>query len=139
MSFPFDIISSFWLCFFLHTCFVIFLRDVAALKTSRQVTPSLIDVSSSNTFRQLSRTDVSLADRPIPCPQTTAHPRQALIDVEDAVIYNPYIATLTPAYITIDFRKVERVLPRCLLVVLPPIDLARRSDLLLIEAKTGPC
>ena len=82
--------------------------DLAALKTPRQVIPSLVDVSSGDHLHSLSRSELDL-NRTLPLSSATAHARQARVDEVNAAAESIYIAAVKRHYITIDFRKVDRV------------------------------
>ena len=64
--------------------------DVKELKTPRQVTPSLVDISSSDKLRVLSSSEFA-TDRALPLPSATAHARQEQINEINNAADNAYI------------------------------------------------
>ncbi|CAN0580470.1 unnamed protein product, partial [Laminaria digitata] len=80
--------------------------EVAVLTTPRQVTPSVVDVSSSDRLHLLSRSESAL-----PLSSTTAYARQAHIDSVSVSRDSAYIAAVKRAYKQINLRKVDRVTP----------------------------
>ena len=79
--------------------------EVAALKTPRRVVPSQIDVSSGDKLHLLPRSEFALAGRALPLFSTTAHARQAQINLDGAAQDGAYIAAVRNAYNTITSAK----------------------------------
>ncbi|CAN0583169.1 unnamed protein product, partial [Laminaria digitata] len=82
---------------------------VTALKTPRQVTPSLIDVSASDQLHSISRSQLAVTDRALPLSSAIAHARQEQIDAADATLLAAHEAKVFSAYAHLDIRKVELV------------------------------
>lgn len=95
------------------------LEDVSALKTPRRVTPSLVDVSSSDKLHLLSRSEPA-TDRALPLSSATAHARQDRIDEIAAAADNACIKAVQRHCTTIDLRMVWTVSPPSPLGRQPP-------------------
>ena len=83
-------------------------EDINELKTPRKVTPSLVNMSSSDKLHSLSRSEFD-AGCALPLSSATAHVRQEQNNEINDAVDNAYIRAIPRHYITIDLRKVDRV------------------------------